>query len=359
MKTEASNLAQEDLCDLSKTSQSEVQSRLEGYHHSNLIPVLQRLQSWSEKSGYFDHLTEENEYFTFHSDEGYDLRLQVNYSRLGYKKPDDPNAPDCPLCIENIGIKGKEKLRVFEFELSGRNVFIQLTPFPLYPGHFVLNDRQHHPMTIDRHAFELAAEFLAQAPGYLAASNSDVEWAGASVLNHHHLQVFSSLKLPIETAPSAAEFLFGKTKVSVLKWPCAAIRVSGPRAEVLNRVTDYLTAWKKAAPQKCTCNFIMCEMGVDLEVTMILRHPAYRTDQSLRHIKAEGVGVIEMCGEAIVPPIATMNRDENQQFFQENGKSIVQGIISQNGPRPDWLSQEWLGEFVTSPEQSLAGKSFQ
>jgi UDPglucose--hexose-1-phosphate uridylyltransferase len=329
-------------------AQSVIQGRLKPLFQGDLRPVLGELQRWSGKVGYFDHLIDKNEYFQFETESlGVLLRLQINYSRLGYKKTTTPDLPDCPLCIENVGVTGKEKLRIFEFSLAGEDVFTQLTPFPLYPGHFVVNLRQHVPMLINRHAFDLASEFLSKAPGFLAASNSDVEWAGASILKHHHLQIFSDLDLPVESARKLWEVDRQGVEISQVCWPSPTLRISGDHNIALNEAVRLVENWKALDPGKATVNFLMrrTEQG-ECTITIFLRHCNYRTHEELRPIKAEGVGIIEMAGEVIVPPLASLDRSENIDFFKKNGAQLVQDVISQNSPQPSWLNSGWLKQFV-------------
>ena len=92
--------------------QNEVQAALaKGQENTgSLDAVLRELEEWENSIGYFDHLTEENVFLSFPDARlDLDLRLQVNYSRLSYKAPaGQKKTVECPLCIENIGIPGKE-----------------------------------------------------------------------------------------------------------------------------------------------------------------------------------------------------------------------------------------------------------
>lgn len=300
----------------------------------DLGDLLGSLRDWSESIGYFDHLKEENIYLEHENrDLGVKLRLQVNYSRMGYSLPEGER-PACPLCIENVGVPGKVLLRVYKFNLGGRMYFAHLTPFPLHPGHFVVNRLEHTPMCVDRHALEDSWQFISQCQGWLAASNSDVEWAGASVLQHHHIQVFQRLSLPIQRAQANQTKMKQDTEISTLHWPCPALRITGTPIRALDLTGVLIREWKVINPGKNTCNYLLGQIDRErIQIHLLLRNPDYRTGEELRAIKSEGVGIIEMAGEIIVPPRPELSRSENHRFFENEGPALVPLLISSNAPK--------------------------
>lgn len=328
--------------------QSEVQGMLAAAAEAG-VPLPERLgalENWSRAVGYFKHLTQPNEYFRFPDAElGVDLRLQINYSRLGYTPPPPSSAVSCPLCIENIGIPGKELLRVHESPLAGVAYFFQLTPFPLCDGHYVGNCRTHEPMRIAAPALMESADFTRQCAGWLVASNSDVAWAGASVLGHHHIQIFRDLRLPVEDAAAVSAGRGSGFASEFLRWPCPVVRLSGERAAVLAEAAALVTRWKATDPGSATCNYLMRQTPETLTIHLFFRHPRYRTPEVLRGIKSEGVGIIEMAGEVIVPPLKEKTRAENRAYFAQHGPDIVRGIIAGNGPFDERLTPEWYSRF--------------
>jgi len=305
------------------------------------------LGAWLESVGYFAHLKAANEYLEFPDDRtGVRMRLQVNYSRLGYKLPEGPRAVACPLCIENVGTPGKELLRVFELELAGTPFFAHPTPFPLCAGHFVLNGLAHEPMRIGERGLRETAEFLRRAPGWLAASNSDVEWAGASVLGHHHVQIFRDLALPVESARAHRAGMCREARIEFLDWYCPVARIVGDEESVLAIAAEAVSRWKATAPGKATCNYLMRRAGDGLALHVFFRHPDHRTPERLRTIKKEGVGIIEVAGEIIVPPLPDRDRAGNRAYFEAEGLDICRGIISGNGPWSDALTRAWYEAFL-------------
>jgi galactose-1-phosphate uridylyltransferase len=199
-------------------------------------------------------------------------------------------------------------------------------------------------MRIGEPGFREAADFATRAPGWLVASNSDIAWAGASVLSHHHIQVFKQLNLPIEQAKVQTTTQVEKAMVSLLNWYTPVLRIIGPSESVLQTTSSITTKWKSIVKGKTTCNYLMRSAGADqLCIHLLLRHSDYRTPKSLQHIKAEGVGIIEMAGEIIVPPISGKDRNENKAWFQKHGPMVVEGIIDGNAPKAgDFMPPDFL-----------------
>ena len=329
-------------------SQEEIQRRLAAAEDAGVeLPErLGALENWSRSVGYFRHLTQPNEYFRFADPElRVDVRLQVNYSRLGYTAPPPTSAVSCPLCFGNIGIPGKELLRVQESALAGVPYFFQLTPFPLCEGHFVGNCRTHEPMRIAAPALCESADFVRQCPGWLVASNSDVAWAGASVLSHHHIQIFRDLQLPVESASAISHTTRADLSSELLSWPCPVVRLVGNPGAVLEEAVGLVTRWKATDPGSATCNYLMRCVDRTLAIHLFFRHPKYRTPDALRTIKSEGVGIIEVAGEVIVPPLKEKTRAQNREYFLQHGLDTVRGIIAGNGPFDQTFNRQWYSDF--------------
>ena len=296
--------------------------------------ALDQLEEWSRSVGYFDHLPRGNlRLAAWDARLRVEMRLQVNYSRLGYKPGERaPGQPANPLAWENVASAWKPLLRAHELRLAGVEYFAHATPFPLCDGHFVVNVRREEPMRMGGAAVREMAAFLSGAPGWLAASNSDVEWAGASVLCHHHFQAFRSLRLPVECASRRLVVEDGGVVASALDWPAPVLLLQGTEASVLERGAALIDAWKCADPGRSTCNLLLRRCGGGLSLHVFLRHPAFRTPRALREVKSEGVGIIEMAGEIIVPPLASLDEAGNAALFSARLLEIANGIIGANGP---------------------------
>ncbi len=302
------------------------------------------LERWCRAAGYFDHLAQENLYIDLRggSGDGAALAMQVNYSREGYRPPAGGSA--CPLCFENVASEAKPHLRVHEFTLAGGAFFAHPTPFPLRPGHCVVNAREHEPMRIDGGTFREVSEFLARAKGWLAACNSDREGTGASVLGHHHVQIFPDLRLPVEDAPAAeGAVVAGDVEGALLNWPAAVFRLEGEAEHVSEVYSRLLDLWRPGDPENRSANFLARREGSRMTVHFFPRQRDFRTPGDLLEFKSEGVGIIEMAGELILPPRPVMNREENRAFFEREGYRIGYGIVSGNSPgRAQYPDEFWL-----------------
>ena len=285
------------------------------------------------------------------------FRIQVNFARSRYRPPaggpagDGPSARvqeprSCLLCKSNLGRPGKEALRIYEFPLGGGGppFFLQLTPFPLFTHHFVLILSEHRPQCIDRRTVGDMIEFQNQAPGYTVCSNSDVQWAGSSILEHLHYQVFRDLHLPVMDAralPGCVARLEG-CGIEALDYPMSAFRLSsreeGPVRELGSRLVEL---WKGRNPGRNTVNLVLFRAGQgdggqasvgEYRLILLLRNPDYRTPPELRRFKSEGVGVIEASGEAILPVPEGEEAEELWRRIRTEGLTIVKGILHGNSP---------------------------
>ncbi|ORX98207.1 hypothetical protein K493DRAFT_313751 [Basidiobolus meristosporus CBS 931.73] len=343
-------------------SQKDLQIELERVHEAQgLEKVLDTVYHLSFGTGYLKpELLEVNDRLSFFDcqDEIY-YRVQVNRARSGYSpKPvqTDSNLPPvkCNICIENVGRPGKETMRIYEFQLNGRPYFLQPTPFPLYPCHFVLVLKQHSPMCISRLSLEEGFAFLAKAPNYTVCSNSDVEWAGASILEHLHFQIFKGLSLPVMEC--SYQFTFDNLPQGVtggiLKYPLTSIRLNSDSKEALIEVGyTIIKYWKSTDPGKATVNFVLWQDSLKKHhLVIFLRHPDHRTPESWLKIKTEGVGIIEAAGEGIFPVPSTARPDEKELWreIRENGKTIIKDILAGLNPVED------RGKLMESLENELS-----
>lgn len=320
-------------------SQAQIQARLSALHLENdLAAALDALREWCSTSGYLPHNWEAlDEWLTVPMPwRGVPLRLQLNRSRerYGVTGAGLPAGAACPICIENVGAPGRELLRVYEFELAGRAFFIQHTPFPFAPGHFVLIQREHAPMEMNGKSVTDLWRFLELAPGYVACSNSDIAWAGASILAHHHYQVFRQLALPVSDCPPANGLVsrVGGTVLEMLEYPAAVLRLTGRPELVLAMSDRVIGMWKSTAPGRATVNLIAQARGEKLELHIIFRHSAHRTPTECLPFKQEGVGVLEMGGMIILPRPGGADAMERTQRIREDAGWICNGILRGNSP---------------------------
>jgi galactose-1-phosphate uridylyltransferase len=242
-----------------------------------------------------------------------------------------------------VGRPGKESLRVYEFLLDGRErrFFLQLTPFPLYPYHFVPVLSEHSPQLINDRSVRDMLDFLRLAPDYTVASNSDVEWAGASILSHLHYQVLRGVRLPVmdaRPAPGLIKKLPGLA-VEFLRYPLPAFRFTATEEEpVRAAVSALIGLWKSQDPGRNTVNLNLVRTpgpAPGCQFTVLLRNPDYRTPPALRRFKNEGVGVIEASGEAILPLPKGPEAEQMWRQIRGGGLALVRALIAGNSPPQD------------------------
>ncbi|MEK6794370.1 MAG: DUF4922 domain-containing protein [Spirochaetota bacterium] len=326
--------------------QEEMQVYLsEVYRREGMRAALERLFEWELAVGYITRgKLEDNKRYGFHdSATGVTFRTQINYARDNYSPAPmtGANVPKlhCPICYENIGLPGKETLRVFRFPLNGREFFMQLTPFPLFKKHFVLISMEKTPMIMDRQSVEDLVAFVDDTPGYTGCSNSEIEWAGASVRVHHHYQIFDALSLPVMEAHTIPEYSLthrengASADVALINFPIAVCRVTTQSREsfidISSRIID---AWKKQVPGKNTCNITVRKFRNAYECHIIFRNPDHRTPSDLVKIKSEGVGIIEVAGEGIYPVPKGDDAAEKWRLIEEEGLTVIKAIIDGNNP---------------------------
>ncbi len=324
-------------------SQAEMQAYLQNLsQRQGLNAALKALFDWSLAVGYITPAKlNDNKRYSYHDPEtGVNFKTQINIARSLYSpKPlEGKNIPKlhCPICIENQTLPGKEDLRVFQFELTpGRQFFLQLTPFPLYPYHFVLIACDRVPMIMERQSIHDLMRFITLAPGFIGCSNSDVEWAGASVLVHHHYQVFKALHLPIMEAKWIKECYGKKSDIEfgLLDFPIACCKLKTPLADmIIEKGGQIIQQWKAKDLGRNTCNLILRKIDNDYELYILFRNPDFRTPPALTPIKSEGVGIIEVAGEGIYPVPTGTDADKLWHEIEHNGLAVIKGIIEGNNP---------------------------
>lgn len=329
-----------------KMTQKQMQSYLEQVNQLKGLPaVLQKMNQWAHKVGYLTKKKlSDNQHFEYLDKKtGVTFKTQINYARSNYtpeplKGKKIPKL-HCPICFENVGVEGKKDLRVFSFDLSeGRSFFIQQTPFPLFPYHFILIDHEQNPMRVNKQSLEDLTHFIEMAPGYVGCSNSDIEGAGASIVHHHHYQIFKKLQLPIMEAEWRDD-AFERTNVSgytvkwgLLNYPCATIKVvCRNKTAFIRTLNSLIRHWKKREKGNTANLVIQHEEGYWVGYA-ILRNPEFQTPEWILPIKSEGIGVIEAAGEGIYPVPSGDNEGWAWQQIEKHGLKVIKGIVEGVNP---------------------------
>jgi UDPglucose--hexose-1-phosphate uridylyltransferase len=332
--------SEEDILHLPATvSQLRIQRYLDDVcRKRGLAAAMERLYQWELQVGYIsEEKLRENERHTFKDPEtGICFRLQLNVARSRYTPTvgTDQNLPPlhCIICRENVGRPGKEYLRVFDFLLGGEPYFLQLTPFPLFTHHFVLITTEPKVQNVNLLAVTRMFQFLSLVPEYTICSNSDVEWAGSSILEHQHFQVFKALHLPVmdATALSSITWKRGRIRVDILDYPIAVLRVHGSNEISVERTgASLIETWKMLDPGRNTVNLVLRRGEGGSNFYVFLRNPDFRTPAALQHIKSEGVGVIEAAGEIILP---VPKEESTLRRIRAAGLDVIRGILEGNNP---------------------------
>jgi hypothetical protein len=272
-----------------------------------------------------------------------------------FQMPSNSPPVHCAICYENLEQPGKEKLRVFKFFLhAAREYFVQATPFPLFEKHFVVITREKLPMQMNGQSLADLTRVVELAPGYVGCSNSDVDWAGASILNHHHYQIFDRLDLPVMHAAAVSEFHAAHAELNygLLHFPCACCKVtSRARALWLVACGNIIAAWKELEPGRNTCNLVVTKERGLYTCYILFRNPGFRTAEELLAIKSEGVGVIEVAGEGIYPAPSGEQAEAIWHRLEHEGLHVIKALIASNNPVPREKFGE-LFEVVTRAAQA-------
>ncbi|GEL07545.1 UDP-glucose--hexose-1-phosphate uridylyltransferase [Salisediminibacterium halotolerans] len=239
--------------------------------------------------------------------------------------------PQCPLCIENVGYRGRsnhparQTLRTVPLTLLDEQWHLQFSPYVYYHEHAIVLKDEHVPMKITAETFERLLQFTDAYPHYFIGSNADLPIVGGSILSHDHFQA-GKHEFPMAKAAEVTEFTvsgFEDVRACSLKWPMSAIRLQGAdRESVREAAVKVFEAWKAYSDRSVgiyaftgdtphnTVTPIARTRDGRYELDLILRnnrtddtHPAgiFHPHADVHHIKKENIGLIEAMGLAILP----------------------------------------------------------
>ncbi len=296
--------------------------------------TLAALHEHQIKVGYINpSALQDNRYFDYY-DPHYQVtfKTQVNYLRHNYQAPSQ-SVTNCPLCESLSASTSQSNKKIFKHQLaSNTKVFFQLTPYPLFNYHYVVIDQQHIPMRVTKSSLHDLSCLANISDNYLACSNSDTEWAGASILQHHHYQLFKHIDLPIQQAKAKFHLQTNAYLLELLHYPAACFRLSSDNLSSLIETGEkLLTFWRRQHTNN-TFNLIVHRKTDRYFAYFILRNPKFRTDSVLHLIKSEGIGVIEMAGYGIYPVPEGKQANIAWQKIESNGLTVIKGIIQSNSP---------------------------
>ncbi|MCR5215967.1 MAG: UDP-glucose--hexose-1-phosphate uridylyltransferase [Lachnospiraceae bacterium] len=239
--------------------------------------------------------------------------------------------PKCQLCRENEGYAGRlnhpgrSNHRIIPLQILHKPWGLQYSPYVYYNEHCIVLSMEHHPMVIDRSAFEKLFDFIRQFPHYFVGSNADLPIVGGSILSHEHFQGgchdFPMAKAPMEKTVTISGY--EDVEAGIVKWPLSVIRIRCKDAKRLVDLADHiLTTWRSYTDEEAGIH-AYTENEPHNTITPIarMRDGKYELDLALRNnrtteeyplgifhphamhhnIKKENIGLIEVMGLAILP----------------------------------------------------------
>jgi galactose-1-phosphate uridylyltransferase len=321
--------------------------------HQATFDTLKNLDGWQQAFDWF-HLKQLEEGFVNPLDlvintlymqrsEEYDLdfkvlinRVRDAYANTVVAKKDKLAKKYCPLCVEFIDKLGQHKKQAVYLSLNKRDYVLSLTPFPSFEKHLVLSLKQHQPMFMNDHTIEDLLDLQNKlGAGYSIVSNSDHAKTGASILDHHHVQVLGEAHFPVADAKvSHTEVIEqdgDQVLVEKLHFPATVVRLSAVSVEAVKQESKaFLQRWR-AKEAGNTCNLWVRKYKARYEIYFILRHISYETDPSLFRYKTEGIGIIEMCGYGIFPT-PKADTDLILKEIENNTAELMTRLLKSHAP---------------------------
>ena len=312
-----------------------------------------------------------------------DIERQKNMPKTNY--------PICLLCKENEGYMGRlnhparANIRLIPLTLCGNRFFMQYSPYSYYNEHCIVLSAEHHPMAIDKSAFNKLLDFIDFLPHYFVGSNADLPIVGGSILAHEHFQG-GRYTFAMDKAPSIYDFkIKGYDDISceLLKWPLSVIRLKSDNKDSIVNLADHiLKSWIDYSDEEVGIyaytegvrhNTItpIARSGKDskYELDLVLRnnitteeHPlgVFHPHKEYHHLKKENIGLIEVMGLAVLPSrlkeeIALLNE------YLVNNKNVSDNEkISKHADWVDELKQKYTftKDNVEEILKSEIGKTF-
>lgn len=318
---------------------SVVIDRFWALHSSDPVAATDYFHTMSAASSYI-RIPRTDKNITWHQDTRYGrLDITINVSKpekdprdiakaaRAIKVLDHQRYPANLLVRDNEGYPGRtdhparQNLRLIPMELAGEPWLLQYSPYRYYNEHAIALSEEVKPMKLDGVSFRRLADFVELIPHYLMGSNADLPIVGGSILTHDHFQG-GAYEFALDRAGVDAAWDLDGLSVEVLHWPLTVIRLRGPRADVLDRATDLLAAWREYSDESRgvlastgdtphnTITPIARRVGSLLQLDLTLRnnrtspqHPdgIFHPHADIHPIKRENIGLIEVMGLAVLP----------------------------------------------------------
>ena len=264
------------------------------------------------------------------------------------------NYPDCMLCMENEGYKGRMNYpartnhRIIRMNLDGESWGFQYSPYAYYNEHCIILSEEHRPMKITKATFRRLLKIIEVLPHYFVGSNADLPIVGGSILSHDHYQG-GRHTFPMAVAEIERNFElkdFPNVKAGIVKWPMSVIRLQGKNQEDLIEASQLIfEKWQNYSDEALqivaqtadgtphhTITPIARRKDDLFEMDLVLRDNnvseefpdgIFHPHPDVQHIKKESIGLIEVMGLAVLPPRLESELKEVEKYLLAEKNDIA------------------------------------
>ncbi|AXG38573.1 UDP-glucose--hexose-1-phosphate uridylyltransferase [Enterococcus gilvus] len=295
--------------------------------------------------------------------------------------------PECMLCMENEGYKGRLNYpartnhRIIRMNLDGESWGFQYSPYAYYDEHCIILSEEHRPMKITKATFQRLLKITEVLPHYFVGSNADLPIVGGSILSHDHYQggrhTFPMAVAEMERTIELSAF--PTVTAGIVKWPMSVIRLQGKSQRDLVEAAQMIfekwqaysddalqitAASEDGTPHHTITPIARRKEGL-FEIDLVLRdnnvseefpEGIFHPHPDVQHIKKENVGLIEVMGLAVLPPRLEPELKEVEKYLLNEANEIAEYHVAwaDELKRVNTITQENVTEVV----QKAVGAAF-
>ncbi|WP_314579018.1 UDP-glucose--hexose-1-phosphate uridylyltransferase [Enterococcus gilvus] len=295
--------------------------------------------------------------------------------------------PECMLCMENEGYKGRLNYpartnhRIIRMNLDGESWGFQYSPYAYYDEHCIILSEEHRPMKITKATFQRLLKITEVLPHYFVGSNADLPIVGGSILSHDHYQggrhTFPMAVAEMERMIELSAF--PTVTAGIVKWPMSVIRLQGKSQRDLVEAAQMIfekwqvysddalqitAASEDGTPHHTITPIARRKEGL-FEIDLVLRdnnvseefpEGIFHPHPDVQHIKKENVGLIEVMGLAVLPPRLEPELKEVEKYLLNEANEIAEYHMAwaDELKRVNTITQENVTEVV----QKAVGAAF-
>lgn len=317
-------------------------------------------------TNYFHALSENNDYiqtrriaknirYLTPTDYG-KLEITINLSKpekdpkaiaAAAKQKNNTNYPQCQLCLQNEGYKGRldyparSNHRIIRFDINGHHWGFQYSPYAYFNEHSIFLDTIHEPMHITEETFVNLLHIVTVWPHYFVGSNADLPIVGGSMLSHEHYQG-GRHTFPMTVAKLDSTFNWPahpNVTAGIVHWPMSCIRLTAAdTTDLVAAAEEIRAAWQEYSDDALDIRAYTDDTrhhtvtpiasrtaNGDYQLDLVLRdnqtsaqYPdgIFHPHQDVQHIKKENIGLIEVMGLAVLPARLKDELAEVEKFLQ-------------------------------------------